>query len=685
AAGAPHGEVLRYDTTADFTTPASWGAYDPGANGVGTDPDGYTDVVFDGRHLYFVPWDNGTEHHGEVLRYDTDGDFTTSGSWSTFDPGANGVGSDPDGYIGATFDGRYLYFTPLFNGTANHGEVLRYDTTATFVDPASWAAYDAGANGVGVDADGYEDAEFDGRYVYFAPTFNGTAQHGEVLRFDTLGSFTASASWSAFDPGANAVGTDPDGYVGLASDGRHLYFTPSNNGTEVHGEFLRYDTQRANQGTLRQFIENSNAAGGTQTSNFEIPTTDPGHSSGTWTIDVAVSELPLVFDGVTLDATTQPGWSGDPVVELDHGALAAIDDSDDDGFGIFADGTEIRGFAVTNVSDDAIYTGNSNVTIAGNWVGLSLDGTLAATGNTDIFLFGSATNVTIGGAGANDGNRIAAAGTGQGLFVSDTTSTRVEGNVFGLLPDGITSSGPPGVLLTNWGTADGTVVHDNVFAYSGSGVSAIDHYSTGSLTITANAVGLDEFGGAGSIGDHGVFSFGDGQVIVGGVGPGDGNTFRNLQGAGVTTTLTPRTVSVLGNSIVGSGELAIDLDDNGVTANDAGDADTGPNDLLNFPEITAFNATTIDFDLDVPSGDYLVEAFRNPSGNDPSGFGEAEVSLGTQQIAHTGSGVESFTEAFTGVTAGVDLVLAITECTNPGCTTFGATSELSLATPSETD
>ena len=49
------------------------------------------------------------------------------GNWAAYDAGANGVGTDPDGFIGGVFDGRYIYFVPFHNGTAHHGEVLRYD------------------------------------------------------------------------------------------------------------------------------------------------------------------------------------------------------------------------------------------------------------------------------------------------------------------------------------------------------------------------------------------------------------------------------------------------------------------------------------------------------------------------------------------------------------------------------
>ncbi|NKB24592.1 MAG: hypothetical protein GKR87_09525 [Kiritimatiellae bacterium] len=77
----------------------SWQTFDPGLNGVGTDPDEYTGGVYDGRYIYFVPLFQGT-FHGEVMRYDTQGTFTDTNSWQTFDPGSNGLGTDPDGFGG---------------------------------------------------------------------------------------------------------------------------------------------------------------------------------------------------------------------------------------------------------------------------------------------------------------------------------------------------------------------------------------------------------------------------------------------------------------------------------------------------------------------------------------------------------------------------------------------------------
>jgi hypothetical protein len=239
-----HGEVLRYDTTGLFEAASSWATFNPGAAGVGDDTVGFTFAVFDGRHIYFTPYKNSSGSYGQILRYDTTGTFDDTASWSAFDAGDQGVGTDPDGYAGGAFDGRYVYFSPYDNGTVHHGEVLRLDTTGGFENAASWTTFDAGAYGVGVEY-GYVGAAFDGRYVYFVPNCTtDTSHHGEVRRYDTTGGFTDVASWSAYDPGAHGVGNDPDGYVGAVFDGRYVYFVPYwQEPTNQHGEVLRLDTQ----------------------------------------------------------------------------------------------------------------------------------------------------------------------------------------------------------------------------------------------------------------------------------------------------------------------------------------------------------------------------------------------------------------------------------------------------------
>ncbi|REJ65639.1 MAG: hypothetical protein DWQ31_17005 [Planctomycetota bacterium] len=240
---APHGEVVRYDTQAAFNSSGSWSSFDAGANGVGSNPDGFVGGVFDGRHIYFVPFVNGAGQSAEVLRYDTQGVFADTASWSAFGAAANDVGVDPKAFVGGVYDGRHVYFVPFGNGTTVPSEVLRYDTHAPFDASSSWANYDPGTAGVGTNTRGFWGGVFDGRHVYFIPFFNSSGFHGEVVRLDTRASFRSPASWSAFDPGANGVGTAPDGFVGGIFDGQYIYFVPFIRPGGFHGEVLRFDTK----------------------------------------------------------------------------------------------------------------------------------------------------------------------------------------------------------------------------------------------------------------------------------------------------------------------------------------------------------------------------------------------------------------------------------------------------------
>ena len=62
---------------------------------------------------------------------------------------------------------------------------------------------------------------------------------------------------------------------------------------------------------------------------------------------------------------------------------------------------------------------------------------------------------------------------------------------------------------------------------------------------------------------------------------------------------------VSANEISGNGGLGIDLDGNGVSGNDAGDGDTGPNNLQNFPTLTSASggaSTSVSGSLDSAPG-----------------------------------------------------------------------------------
>ncbi len=698
-----HGEVLRYDTQATFAATGSWETFDPGANGVGTDPDGFVGAGFDGRYVYFVPFHNGTASDGEVLRYDTQATFAATGSWETFDPGANGVGTAPDGFAGAVFDGRYLYFVPSENAGGRHGEVLRYDVEATFSSAGSWETFDPGANGVGVDPDGFRGATYDGRYVYFVPFDNGSGRHGEVLRYDTAASFDTAASWSTFDAGANGVGIDPDGYSGAVFTGRHVFFGPTDNGTGAHGEVLRYDTGRTGQGSMRQFIENSEAVAGSQASRFSIPTDDPGYTASPLAYTIRSNgALPTISDTVTIDGTTQPGFPGTPIIELD-GSLTPTATA----LTLTSPASTIRGLVINRFATGIdVLDGSANV-IAGNFIGTDVTGSIGQVGNTTqgIYVYG-ATGTIIGG--TDPGNRNVISGNRlRGVLIDDlsdgpsaiSSGTRVIGNYIGTnasgagpLPfNGIGGVQQIGVYVLDSPANDiggpgpeGNVISGNDW----NGVYVWGPNATGN-TIQGNIIGLDESGtfAVGNGADNpatrsGVTLSNAPGNLVGGSGAGEANTIAGNDAKGVIVG-APGAVdnAIVANRIHSNAGIGIDLaggaeNSFGVTSNDTGDS--GPNGLLDYPVITSATASgpivTVRGTFDVPAGSYRFDFFTNPSGGDPSGYGEGEVLVGTATLSHSGAGPQAFGGAFIG-SVGDEVSVTITEeSVGP---VFGSTSEFS--------
>jgi hypothetical protein len=230
------GVVTRYDTQATFGSAASWSTFN--TTSLNADAKGFEGAAFDGRYVYLVPSFNGApDTHGLVTRYDTHATFAASASWSIFDTST--LNAHAKGFMGATFDGRYLYFVPnAYSNTVNSddGLVVRYDTTATFATASSWSTFDAAT--VNLNAVGFVGGLFDGRYVYFVPLANVTGADGTVTRYDTQGSFGAAASWSTFD--TTTANAKAKGFHGGAFDGRYIYLVPGST-----GPVTRHDTQAA--------------------------------------------------------------------------------------------------------------------------------------------------------------------------------------------------------------------------------------------------------------------------------------------------------------------------------------------------------------------------------------------------------------------------------------------------------
>lgn len=187
AAGTYSGQVTRYDTQgAGFTVSGSWSVYDTAAN-VQANSKGFINAVYDGRYVYFIPNTTSTGvNSGQVTRYDTQGaGFTNASAWAVYDVSNINIGCK--GFYGAVFDGRYVYLVP-FQNPSYSGLVAMYDTQgAGFTNASAWSVFDMTT--VNANSKGFQGGVFDGRYVYFSPMYYNRAM---VEQYDTTGVSTTS-------------------------------------------------------------------------------------------------------------------------------------------------------------------------------------------------------------------------------------------------------------------------------------------------------------------------------------------------------------------------------------------------------------------------------------------------------------------------------------------------------------
>ena len=289
---------------------------------------------------------------------------------------------------------------------------------------------------------------------------------------------------------------------------------------------------------------------------------------------------------------------------------------------------------------------SNNLTIQGNIIGLNAAGTAKIQNDPGgIILFGGSGH-TIGGTTAGARNVISGNG-GAGILIL-AVQTQVQGNYFGTNAAGTAAlgNGASGILINGGdnNTIGGTTAAArNVISGNGNGGVRIV-FSADNNVVQGNFIGTDVNGTNGlgnGVNFAGVLIQGNCvNDTIGGVAAGAGNLIAFNQGPGVwvpDSTNSP----ILGNSIYSNAGLGIDLGGNGttpdgVTPNDACDADTGGNNLQNFPVITSVTPgatnTTIAGTLNsTASTQFRLEFFANTS-CDPAGNGEGKTLIGSTNV-----------------------------------------------------
>jgi hypothetical protein len=305
----------------------------------------------------------------------------------------------------------------------------------------------------------------------------------------------------------------------------------------------RYVTNPNNSGagSLRQAITDSNAYGAPNTIAFNIP------GSGVHTISLQ-SALPSITGSVTIDGTTQPGFVGAPLVEL-NGANAGSADGLRCNAPVTIKGLVINRFAGSGIHLDGGSTGS---VIAGNYIGTDATGSIARGNIRGITIDNDSSLNTIGGTAATERN-IVSSNTFEGIFIQQGVQTLIQGNYIGTDVTGTLDlgNGAQGVYV-NAGSYNNTIggtvagARNLISGNEGSGAFIA---STGNI-VQGNYIGTN------AAGDVAIGNGGPGIEIVnsnntiGGTTPGARNIISGNFQQGIKTLFSSGTQnSVQGNYI----------------------------------------------------------------------------------------------------------------------------------------
>ena len=435
--------------------------------------------------------------------------------------------------------------------------------------------------------------------------------------------------------------------------------------------------------TLRAAIQQANAGSGAVIK-FDI-------SGGSYTIQPDTT-LPAITKPVFIDGYSQPAASATNLLIELIGTNAGTNTS---GLTLSGKGSYVRGLAVNRFNGNGIVlqgrgggqvlvgnrigTDTAGATDQGNGAaGVHIDGAPNVVLRDNVISGNTTYGVHISGGRASGavlyGNMIGTSASGTsdlgntlaGVYVNGAEETTLRDNV-------ISGNDSHGVSLSGSGATNADIQY-NLIGVSASGTSDLGntmagiHISGGRNTgIFENVIGGNDSHGISLTGSGTLDTF-VGENYIGtnasGMSLGNGgagvhianssynnfievNTIAHNAGDGVTVTASGSFGNTIWeNSTHSNGGLGIDLNDDGVTANDSGDTDSGPNFLQNFPTLTAFatrsDAASARFTLDVTANRrYIVDFYANDS-CDASGNGEGKQWLGFTPVLPSSSGLGTF-------------------------------------------
>jgi hypothetical protein len=320
-------------------------------------------------------------------------------------------------------------------------------------------------------------------------------------------------------------------------------------------------------------------------------------------------------------------------------------------------GTIIGGTApasrnILSGTSNCVYVIGTNSVIQGNYIGINKNGAVSLVGTvpqTGIQLDFSGSGNLIGGLTAAAANVIGAYAANAIALTGAISNNTVQGNLIGTNAMGTAKlgGGLTGIEIAVSGTGNvvgGTTAGSGNLISGGNGNGIVVNSSATDIVVQGNKIGTD-ITGANAIPNPavGILVTGGGGGTIGGTTAGAGNivAFNVAQGVFIAAGTG---WAVLGNSIFANTGLGISFSGGAPTQNDDGDADTGPNNLQNYPVVTG--VTIVNAGNVMVSGTlnstadttFHAEFFAN-AGCDVSGNGQGKAFIGFADVTTVGNDI----------------------------------------------
>src|SRR6185369_5293296 len=243
--------------------------------------------------------------------------------------------------------------------------------------------------------------------------------------------------------------------------------------------------------------------------------------------------LPEITDKIVIDGTTQPGYAGAPLIELDGSSFGF---NGGDGLVIKASGSTVRGLSIGNFgSGNGInLNGSDGNVIQGNYLGVAADGTTVRRNTRGIQLTNSSHNV-IGGTSAAARNVIS--GNNTDIEIVSGNANVIQGNFIGTNATGtaaLSSFSSGAITIFNPTSTDNVIggtamgAGNLISGHAGIGIST----NGAGTVIQGNLIGTDVTGVNKIPNNIGISASGS-NILVGGVTAGARNIISGNNGDGV--------------------------------------------------------------------------------------------------------------------------------------------------------